>query len=172
MKKLNICLILMLFSIYGCMNPQPSDVREPLVSARLLYKSAFGGGAHSQPAAAWITEPNRYRYTYQLLGKTTIGARPKKLPARVDFSRERVLLVTMGQRPTAGYQLDLIKPSVDIIADTASLHLVWIKPPPDAILPQVVTSPCILLALPKGNYSRIEVLDQTGRMRLQVDTRE
>jgi hypothetical protein len=164
--------VLMLLSVSACMSSQPSDARETSVNVRLLYKSAFGGGTHNRSAAAWITEPNLYQRTYQRLGKNTIGSRQKQSLPIVDFKLERVLFVNMGQKPTGGYQLALAKPSVDIIADTAILHLVWFKPPPDAILPQVITSPCILLSLPKGNYSRIEVLDQSGRMRLQIDTLE
>jgi hypothetical protein len=154
------------------MSSQPSDARETSVNVRLLFKSAFGGGTHNQPAAAWITEPNLYQRTYQRLGKNTIDSRQKKPPPSVDFSREGILFISMGQKPTGGYLLDLAKPSAEIIADTAILHLEWFKPPPGAILPQVITSPCILLSLPKGDYSRIQVMDQTGRIRLQVDIRE
>jgi hypothetical protein len=164
--------VLMLLAVSACMSSQASDAGETSVNVRLLYKSAFGGGTHNRPAAAWITEPNLYQRTYQRLGKTTIGSQQNQSLPAVDFKRERVLLITMGQRPTGGYLLDLAKPSADIISDTAILHLVWFKPPSGAILPQVITSPCILLSLPKGDYSRIQVLDQTGRMRLQIDTLE
>jgi hypothetical protein len=150
------------------MGPQASDAGETSVNVRLLYKGAFGGGTHNRPAAAWITEPNLYQRTYQRLGKNTIDSQQKKPPPSVDFSREGILFVSMGQKPTGGYLLDLVKPSVGIIADTAILHLEWFKPPPGAILPQVITSPCILLCLPKGDYSRIQVMDQTGRIKLQV----
>ncbi|UCD27336.1 MAG: protease complex subunit PrcB family protein [Planctomycetota bacterium] len=164
--------VLMLLSVSACISSKPSDAGETSVNVRLLYKSAFGGGTHSRPAATWITEPNMYRRTYQRLGKTTVDSKQKKLMPVVDFKRERVLLITMGQKPTGGYLLDLAKRSADVKSATAILPLVWFKPPPGAILPQVITSPCILLSLPKGDYSRIQVMDQTGRIRLQVNIDE
>lgn len=161
--------VLMLLFASACISSQPSDAGEATISVRVLYKSALGGGTHNRPAATWITGQNLYRSTYQRLVRTTLDPQQKHSPPFVDFKRERVLLITMGQRPTGGYLLDLARPSAVVISNRIIVYLTWFKPPAGAILPQVITSPCILLSLPKGDYSSIQVKDQTGRIRFTVN---
>jgi hypothetical protein len=48
------------------------------------------------------------------------------------------------------------------------LRVSWVDPPKGAILPQIITSPCLAIILPKGPYSQIQLLDQDGNKRLQL----
>jgi hypothetical protein len=48
------------------------------------------------------------------------------------------------------------------------LRVSWIEPPKDAILPQIITNPCLVVVLPKGPYSQIQLLDQDAHQRLQL----
>jgi hypothetical protein len=90
----------------------------------------------------------------------------------VNFAREGVLWIGMGQKPTGGYRLDPAESGLEIRADTATLRVAWSTPPPDAVLAQVITHPCLLLALPKGGYSRIRIVDLSGRERLEISSHE
>lgn len=87
----------------------------------------------------------------------------------LDFSRgapdpnKTLLVISRGDQPTPGYGFGL----ADFQSDgqspgTARLTLNWRTPPRDAILPQVITQPCIVVALPRDSLQRIEVFDQHG----------
>lgn len=74
-----------------------------------------------------------------------------------------LLVISRGDQPTPGYGFGL----ADFQSDgqspgTARLTLNWRTPPRDAILPQVITQPCIVVALPQDSLQRIEVFDQHG----------
>ena len=88
--------------------------------------------------------------------------------SRVDFAREGVLLVAMGQKPTGGYGLDLNREFAVVSDDMAVLSVSWIDPPKGAILPQIITSPCLAIILPLGSYSQIHLLDQDEQLRLKL----
>jgi hypothetical protein len=72
----------------------------------------------------------------------------------------------MGQKPTGGYELDLNREFAVISEDTAVLRVSWVDPPKGAILPQIITSPCLATILPKGPFSQIHLLDQNAQLRL------
>ena len=78
------------------------------------------------------------------------------------------MMVTMGQKPTGGYGLELNRGFAIISDDTAVLSVSWNEPPKGAILPQIITSPCLALILPKGPYSQIHLFDQDAHLRLQL----
>jgi len=73
------------------------------------------------------------------------GARAP-LPA-VDFSREMVVGVFVGTRPTAGYGVEIVR----AIGNSSSLIVEYVETAPsrDTITAQVLTAPYHLAAIPK-----------------------
>jgi len=70
----------------------------------------------------------------------------RQLPT-VDFAREIVLAVFLGQRPTAGYGVEIVR---TINANgTLIVDYVETKPAPGAVAAQLITSPFHLVAVPK-----------------------
>lgn len=68
------------------------------------------------------------------------------MPA-VDFSRETVIGVFAGTRPTSGYGVEIVR-----IADangTLTVDYVETRPAPGAVTAQIVTAPYHLVAVPK-----------------------
>jgi len=72
------------------------------------------------------------------------------LPA-VDFSREIVLGVFAGTRPTAGYGIEIVR----AVGTTETLVIEYIETAPSrgAITAQVLTSPYHLVAIPRHDGS-------------------
>ena len=68
----------------------------------------------------------------------------KPAPA-VDFSREMVLAVFMGSRPTAGFSVEITSVDTRDGAIVASYH--ESAPPRDAITAQILTSPFHMVAV-------------------------
>jgi PrcB C-terminal len=68
-------------------------------------------------------------------------------PPAVDFSREMIVGVFLGTRPTAGYGVEIVR----AVAAPALLIVEYIEtgPPRDALLAQVLTAPYHLAAIPR-----------------------
>jgi len=68
------------------------------------------------------------------------------LPA-VDFSREMVVGVFLGRRPTAGYGVEIVR----AIGNSSALVVEYVEtaPPRDRITAQILTAPYHLVAIPK-----------------------
>ena len=160
-------LLFILFFPNGCMGTDTQSKEKPTLKVRLLFKGSQCRTNRLNPHAIWIEDPDQFKKTHARLTKHTIGAQ-QDLSSRVDFSREGILIVAMGQKPTGGYGLDLNREFAVISDDTAVLRVSWIDPPKGAILPQIITSPCLAIILPKGPYSQIHLLDQDAQLRLQL----
>lgn len=70
----------------------------------------------------------------------------KTVKTPIDFDRETLLLVSLGARPTPGYGVTLTKPEQDD-GTTFRLPVDYREPPSDAILPQMITTPCTIIAV-------------------------
>lgn len=70
-------------------------------------------------------------------------------------------VVEMGQRPSGGYGIAISR-KAGIRHDLVVLKGTFISPEAGSALPQVVTSPCVLVGLPSGFNRGVVVFDQTG----------
>lgn len=97
----------------------------------------------------------------RMLGKTT------KLPA-VDFSRSYLLLIAMGTRPSAGYQLTLSEPQAGVYDDKLLLPVAFKQPEPGMMQAAVMTSPCLIVSLKKGQYRQVAVQTENELLTLNL----
>ncbi|MES9970634.1 MAG: protease complex subunit PrcB family protein [Candidatus Thiodiazotropha sp.] len=91
----------------------------------------------------------------------------------VDNNTDRdqfwIIRVNMGQQPSGGYGLRLLSEQLDITANTATVTLEWLQPKPGSVQMQALTYPCIYLKLAKSDYSQLEIADQEGEIRFQLN---
>ena len=160
-------LLFMLLFPNGCVGNDSHSMGKQTLKVRLLFKGDQCKTDRLNPHAIWIEDPDQLKKAYARLTRHTIGTQ-QDLSPRVDFSREGILMVAMGQKPTGGYGLELNREFAVISDDTAVLRVSWIDPAKGAILPQIITSPCLAIILPKGPYSQIHLLDQDAHLRLQL----
>jgi hypothetical protein len=165
-----VALLFMLLFPNGCVGNDSQSQEQPTLKVRLLFKGDQCTTDRSAPHAIWIEDPDQFKKAYAGLTRHIIGAQ-QDLSSRVDFAREGILMVAMGQKPTGGYGLELNREFAVISDDAAVLQVSWIEPPRGAILPQVITRPCLAIILPKGPYSSIQLLDQDAHLRLQLRTK-
>jgi hypothetical protein len=66
----------------------------------------------------------------------------------VDFSREVVVAVFMGTRPTAGFATEIVRVREEGAALVVSYRET--RPSPDGVAAQVLTSPFHIVAVPRG----------------------
>lgn len=71
----------------------------------------------------------------------------KSVEANIDPDHEALILVSLGTRPTPGYQVTLNSSKHSPDTDTYRLPIDYQEPAEDAIMAQVITTPCALLAV-------------------------
>lgn len=87
-----------------------------------------------------------------------------------EMASAGLVVVEMGQRPTGGYHLKMDASESRIDGDTLKLRMTWNAPRLDAAVSQALTSPCVAIKPPKGDFDRIEVRDQLDNLRGEVRT--
>jgi hypothetical protein len=129
-----------------------------------LAASTQCGHSDTAPAANWLDSAVELKNAFRQMTRQSLGANslPTQMP---DFAQYGVLQVFMGQQSTGGYQLRLLHPHLEHNASGATVRIEWLSPPPGAHTPQVITSPCLLLAIPRGTYRSLTVTDQAGHVR-------
>lgn len=86
----------------------------------------------------------------------------KDAAADLDFGLVSVIVISMGQKPTPGYAVDVPEGSVTLQGTSLTISTVWHQPSEGAILPQVITSPCVAITVPTAQYSTVKVENQNG----------
>ena len=145
--------------------PEAAD-KQPAVEA--LYANQQCGRSQTNPTATWIDNPRQLEASLKGIQGTTLGNKPIPLP-KLDFQHEIALLVEMGQQPTLGYQIALSKTNnLHITQGQARLTLDWIQPPADAMVAQMISSPCLLLKLERGAYSSVQILGRQNAIKAET----
>lgn len=86
-----------------------------------------------------------------------LGVEPKA--PEVDFARELVVLVSAGQKPTAGYGVELASPKAPVKDGAAGVRVLLRAPAKGMLSAQMMTSPCLVVALPSEGLKGVGVLD-------------
>jgi hypothetical protein len=138
--------------------------------AAVLRASALCGIESREASVRWIATEEEYQAALAALDQ---GRLPGAAPAiaAVDFATHGVLLVQMGRRPTAGYALDLATEQVVTEGGVGVVRVNWVEPLEDAVVAQVLTSPCLLVSVRKEQLRSVKVVDQAGRTRETVELR-
>lgn len=142
-SKLLLAAIVILFT--ACEN-----ISKP-VQIDILYQSAqcmdMDAGLHHLTELSQLT---------RITDSNNSGA--KKQFSDTLFNESYVVLLSEGRRMTAGYSLALDANEVLPVMDLLQLP-VTAKNPGNAIVAQMLTHPCLILAIEKGGYHQIEVLE-------------
>jgi hypothetical protein len=87
------------------------------------------------------------------------------MPA-ADFDRSLVLRLSMGQQPNPGHRMGVTGAQVESGASRRLvIHTVWATPEPGRMYAAVVTQPCVIVAVPRGDFTSVVVLDAQRRER-------
>ena len=86
-----------------------------------------------------------------------LGAAPVLPP--VNWGTEAVVLVSAGQRSSAGYGVELASQMAPVKEGAAAVRVSLTSPPAGAVSAQVMTSPCLVVAMPRDGLRAVAVLD-------------
>ena len=156
MDRLRLASMALLVAV-GCAEARPVSTAGERVAAA-LRSAAHCGGAAADPSVRWLSTDAEYRAALARADGALLGkARP---PPTVDFEKDGVLLVEMGRRPTAGHELALATDHVATEDGVGVVRVEWTEPVAGALVAQVVTSPCLFVAVPRGGLRELKVVDQ------------
>ncbi len=156
-----------LFTVSACQSGIEPTAASTWVPVQLAYRASQ---CHSDSARiAWIQDTNALTDWWQPFAKQQFPAKslPQSLGA-IDFDLSAVFILFMGSQPTAGYDIELRDDRARVAQTELTIFVTWRQPSADAILAQVMTSPCIVIAVPTGPYETVTVQDQQGKMRLII----
>ncbi len=157
---------LMASGLVGCAGPAPATSTVPVET---LYAATQCGALDVEASATYIADEPTFRRLYAAARRAVLNADAG--PPAVDFSRHVALMVSMGTQPTAGYALSLAQVPARLVGATLEITLDWRAPPRDALVAQMLTSPCIFLRIPGTGFESVRIRDGAGRIRLSVPVR-
>jgi len=160
------CALLLLPLVAAC-QPKTHHLQQQdkLPAVEALYTSQQCGRSQSTPSITWIDNAQQLKASIKQIQGTILGGKLQALP-ELDFQHDIALLVEMGQRPTLGYQIALNRTdNLHITQGQAHLTLDWIQPPADAMVAQMISSPCLLLKLKRGDYTSVQIRDKQGTIK-------
>lgn len=158
-----ISLVMVIFSL-GCTTPQA--LRQKYVTAAPdLYR--LEQGAYS----LLLTDGMKFRIyadsdtfarDYERIHS---GTMPRPKAPSVNFDKWVVAGAFLGRRPTAGYSIDLVRDEAVAKAGDSWLVLdvVVNEPPEGAVTAQVLTSPYVLVRLPRGMWEGVHFRGADGK---------
>ena len=164
MKRWLAMLSAIAFMLIACsQNPTNETVEPDYLPADVLHNTLLCGDEFASAELRWIDDNQALQQLYQRWQQTDAEL---ALPV-VDFNNEQVLLITMGQQPTAGYRLNLLpQQAVALAENVLTVNVAWELPPADSLQAQVITHPCLLIRLAKVEFDSVQVVDQQGQLRL------
>lgn len=158
MRLLTILFVITSFMLLSaCSN----NVKYKNMQAVEQIYAGFHCGAQTRGASLeWVDDQMLLERAFGKLSKQFSSSRTSA--PKINFEKQRVVIVYMGQQPTAGYSLALAGDSLRIDKSTADVTLQWRKPQVGMMTAQVITSPCVVLSLPREGYGVFRVLDRKG----------
>jgi hypothetical protein len=165
MPKLPVKLLLVLYcSLFACMpTPAADGTEDQRIPLRILAQDVLCGGNRPTPSVTLVADSGRLKRILIESRGRMLGQSPP-VPV-VDFDAEHVVTIQMGQKPTGGYGIELAEPDATLKDGEALIRLRWVEPPPGSIVTQILTSPCLIVSLPKGAYEKITITDENGSVR-------
>jgi hypothetical protein len=129
------------------------------VSHRILETGPYVYFRSRDPELRVFTDAESFTSFYSALHRSRVPA-PK--PPSVDFSQSLVLFVSAGEKPTAGFSVELV--GVRRRKDTLEVEVLLIEPAEGSFQAQVVTHPYLIVTTPRAAYERIELVNDRGEL--------
>lgn len=114
-------------------------------------------GAAAGPAVTLVTTADAWRAAF---ASPVLGARDEAAP--VDFEKDAVILVSMGERPTGGHAVELVRKEAAVKDGVAHVQVALRSPAKGALVTQALTRPCLALSIAREGVRGVKVLDEQG----------
>ena len=160
--------LMALFLGSGCVNTPRGQAAGGDVAVEAVHGRALCTGASISPTAVWIDSRQMLIAHWQRMLSHRIGEGKPSIP-QIEWDTHGLVLIHMGQKSTGGYGLELLRRRALLKGGTAYVRINWKQPPAKAIVTMMITSPCLLVKIQRGDYNSVAIIDQSGRQRAQAD---
>lgn len=159
---LALCLSALLSSCAatGAGSDQPNASQNGELS--LVHGGSQCGSNGAEPRVTWVDDAVSFKRI--IVRANAKSGRERAVPG-MDFQQHGVVWISMGDKPSAGYRINS-DGSTFIQDEALNVPVDWAEPAPGYVQAQVLTSPCLLIAVPRGNFTAINVIDQNGKTRI------
>ncbi|WP_417538660.1 protease complex subunit PrcB family protein [Marinobacter sp.] len=135
----------------GCASSDVIETGPDELLARQVIQSAHCG--LSGPGLAYVQTPERLQ---QLLDLPAQNIAVQQL-RQVDLEKEHLLFITLGEKPTGGYSVSLVSANAEGTGSPLRLAVAVRSPAPGTMTTQVITSACVVVAVPAHDWPEIRV---------------
>lgn len=97
------------------------------------------------------SEPKLKDMVASVISMNDAASQPKAL----DYDNHHILAVSLGPKPNSGYQLKLRDEPPVLTDQRLELPVEVITPATGQMYAQMMVSPCLIVSVPKGNYSSV-----------------
>ena len=126
-------------------------------SITILEAGGYSGIVGQEMRLLVISQPAAFEEIY---GEIVSVRLPRRATPEVDFSKYRVIIALMGERPSAGYGIAFAE-SARQTGDTIEIQVLRTAPEEDAIVAQVISSPYVMATIARDHYAEIVFVDET-----------
>lgn len=144
-----VCLLAATLLASGCASSR-SETAEGGPLARQINQSAHCG--LTAPGHVHLTSREEVQRLEALPGRNLSLETLKT----VQFEREHIVLVAIGQKRTGGYSVTL--DSSEIRSGTLELRVRVAEPAPGTIVTQALTTPCAVIAVTAEGWDDIQII--------------
>ncbi len=136
-------------------------VADAAISASVVYRGDYC--PETQPAIRLFGRAEAWNDWY-VTAESNAGT-----TGNVDFASHSVIVIAMGEQPSAGYSVDLSQADDSVVIRGGSLNIksIWRQPGDDDVVAQVITSPCVAISIPKSEFDVIRIIDESGEIVLE-----
>ena len=120
------------------------------VEPQLIEARQSSGLVYDAPHVHAVGNQVEFEKLYQQIRSLELPRPP--VPA-IDFDSDIVLMVFMGQKPTAGSSIELV--SARLETQTLQITVELISPPADAVSAQVITQPYLISRAPRAGVRNV-----------------
>ena len=135
------------------------------IPVEVLYSGSHCGGDGTEPHLRRIADEEQFRTERDAMFRHMLGNDHSDRLQAPDFDENIAVLIAMGQRSTGGYRLELRDDRAAVDNGAVELPVTWTEPDEDAMVTQAITSPCLMVTLPRQDYDTISAVDQDGETR-------
>ncbi|MBU0483701.1 MAG: protease complex subunit PrcB family protein [Proteobacteria bacterium] len=154
-RNAELCwLWIAIFTLAGCINNGTLPVN-------IVFESQT---CNIEAGIIPISHQKELERTLKHISSSVIGRPPPKTTSEIDFKTDQIFLISLGNKPSTGYSLSLSANLAEIDEGKINLPVAVKEPDPDKSYAQIITSPCVLLSMPKRNYKDVLIDDSNLKL--------
>ncbi len=101
-----------------------------------------------------VTGQTKLQAIFNKIHANSIGASVQKTPD-INFNTHQIFLLSLGTKPTSGHGLLLEEGPALYQNNILVLPVKVMEPAENTMQAQVITTPCVLVSVPKNNYRKV-----------------